>query len=61
MIYYLHYHGQDAPQQYNADAARLLIGNSHEDEQVRAELWQDLLAGKKVYIRAGYLRSGDLN
>jgi hypothetical protein len=57
MIYYLHFHDEDAPQQYNAEAARLLIENSHEDEQVRAELQ----AGEKVHIRSGYLPRGDLN
>ena len=61
MIYYLHYHDQDTPQKYNAEAARLLIANSHEDQQVQALLWADLQAGKKVYIRSGYLRRGDLN
>ena len=61
MIYYLHYHDQDAPQKYNDEAARLLIANSHDDEKVQALLWADLQAGKKVYIRSGYLRRGDLN
>ena len=61
MIYYLHFHDQDPPQQYNAKAARLLIANSHDDEQVQGELWVDLQAGRKVYIRSGYLRRGDLN
>tara|TARA_Y100001960_G_scaffold287727_1_gene326166 strand:+ start:368 stop:541 length:174 start_codon:yes stop_codon:yes gene_type:complete len=40
---------------------RLLIENSHEDEGLRGELWEDLQAGEKVYIRSGYLRLGDLN
>ena len=61
MIYYLHYHAQDPPQKFDEYAARLPIENSHDGEQVRAELWEKLQAGEKVYIRSGYLRRGDLN
>jgi hypothetical protein len=61
MIYYLHYHEQEPPQKFDEHAARLLIDNSHKDEQRRVELCEDLQAGEKVYIRPGYLRRGDLN
>jgi len=49
------------PQKFDEYAARLLIENSYEDEGLRGELWEDLQAGEKVYIRSGYLRLGDLN
>ena len=61
MIYYLWYYDQSPPQRFSAEEARLLIENNHEGEAARTRLLADLQAGKKVHIRSGYLRRGDLN
>ena len=61
MIYDLWYYDQSPPQRFSSEEAWLLIKNNHEGEEAQAQLWADLQAGKKVYIRSGYLRRGDLN
>ena len=62
MNYILHYKGppQPAEQVSAADAARIIRNNFASREEIEV-MEQRLRTGERVYIRAGYLRRGDLN
>ncbi len=62
MNYILHFKGPPQPaEQVNAtDAAKIIRSNFASREEIKV-MEERLQAGKRVYVRNGYLRRGDLN